>query len=60
MKDEFDKKWIEMGVIRFFISFWVLLVVIVFKKDGGICFCIDYRKFNKVVKFDVYLMLWSY
>ena len=51
VKDELDKM-IEMGVIRPSTSPWALPVVIVPKKDGGIRFCIDYRKLNKIAKFD--------
>ena len=55
VKDELDKM-IEMGVIRSSTSPRASPVVIVPKKDGGIRFCIDYRKLNKVKKFDAYPM----
>ena len=31
---------------------WTSPIVLVIKKDGGVRFCVDYRKLNKVAKFD--------
>ena len=49
-KDEIEKtitKLIEMGHIRPSKSPFVLAVVLVKKKDGTFCMCIDYGEFNK-------------
>ena len=29
-------------------------MVLVEKKDGSVCFCVDYRKINQVAKFGAY------
>lgn len=47
----------DQGIIELFISFWVLYIVFVKKKNGEIRFCIDYRKFNDVIVKDLYLLL---
>lgn len=58
---EFLKKDIDdmmkMGVIREFNFFYVLLVVVVKKKDGSNRVCVDYWKFNKLIVCDFELML---
>lgn len=48
---------VEKGVIEIFISLWVLYVVLVCKKDGIMCFCVDYCWLNEVIVKDVYLFL---
>lgn len=45
------------NIIRLFLSFWVSLIVLVWKKDGFLRFCIDFRRFNNVIVKDVYLLL---
>ena len=42
------------GVIKPTRSPWASPVVLVSKKDGGVRFCVDYRKLNNVTKLDVY------
>ena len=46
---------LEAGVIRPS-SPWASPIVLVEKKDGSIRFCVDFRKVNKVSKFDAYPM----
>ena len=47
---------LEIGVIQASTSPWASPLVMVDKKDGGIRLCVDYRKVNKVSKFDAYPM----
>ena len=35
-------------------SLWASPIVLVHKKNGGTCFCVDYRKLNNVTKPDVF------
>ena len=44
------------GVIRPSTSPWASPIVLVEKKDGGVWFCVDFRKLNQVAKFDAYPM----
>ncbi len=45
---------LNAGVVRRSNSPWASPIVLVEKKDGGVRFCVDYRKLNKVTKFDAY------
>ena len=45
---------LEAGAIRPSNSPWCNVVVLVHKKDGGLCFCIDFRKLNAKTKKDSY------
>ena len=45
------------GIISKSLSFWASPVVIVTKKDKSLRYCVDYRKLNKIIKTDTYLLL---
>ena len=55
VKKEIDKM-LELGAIQPSASPWASPVVLVEKKDGEICFCVDYRKLNQMARFDAYPM----
>ena len=45
---------LQHGVIQPSTSPWAVLIVLVKKKDGTTCFCVDYRKLNDVTRKDAY------
>ena len=47
---------LKAKVIKPSTSPWAFPIVLVTKKDGGVRFCVDYSKLNKVAKFDAYPM----
>ena len=55
VKRELDEI-LASGVIRPSTSPWASPIVLVEKKDGGIRFCVDFRKLNQVARFDAYPM----
>ena len=50
------EKMLDAKVIRPSSSPWASPIVLVNKKDGGIRFCVDFRKLNSVAVFDAYPM----
>lgn len=55
LRQEIDSM-LDLGVIEPSMSEWCSPVVIVFKKDGSLRICIDFRKINSVSEFDAYPM----
>ena len=53
VREELDQM-LQTGVIQPSTSPWASPIVLVQKKDGGVRFCVDYRKLNHVAKFDAY------
>ena len=50
--DEMVQEMLEQGVVVPSKSPWASPVVLVRKKDGGVRFCVDYRKLNQATKLD--------
>ncbi len=59
-KQEIEKeevqKMLDRGEIEPCQSSWASPMVLVTKKDGTTCFCVDYRKLNDVTRKDAYLL----
>ena len=55
VKQELDQM-LKARVIRPSTSPWASPIILVTKKDGSVRFCVDYRKLNKVARFDAYPM----
>ena len=51
---EMVKEMLKGGIISESSSPWASPVVILRKKDGSLCFCVDYRQLNVVTKKDVF------
>ena len=57
LREEFTKELkelLEAGIVEESSSEWSSPMVIVKKKDGSNCMCVDYRKLNAATKFDTY------
>ena len=52
--EEMVKKMLAQGVIQNSNSPWASPVVLIEKKDGSHCFCVDYRRLNGLTKMDVF------
>lgn len=52
--DKYFDDWFEREVIELFNSLWLVVVVLIKKKDGLYFFCIDYQKLNSNIMKDVY------
>lgn len=48
---------LDKGIIVLLVFEWLLVLVLVWKKDGIVRYCIDFRGVNKVIKKDVFLFL---
>ena len=55
LQDEIQEM-LRLGVVEASTSEWSSPVVIVFKKDGSLRICIDFRKLNAISEFDAYPM----
>ena len=56
VKEKLDKM-LEARIIRPSTSPWASPIVLVPKKGCGVRFCVDYRRLDKVAKFDAYPMV---
>ena len=50
--DELVEEMLRQGVIEPSSSPWASPIVLVQKKDGGVRFCVDYRRLNQITKLD--------
>ena len=48
------EKMLKTGVIKPSISEWATAPVLVRKRDGMVCWCVDYRALNSVTTKDVF------
>jgi hypothetical protein len=48
------KDMLNRGIIRPSVSPWAAPVVLIQKKEGTFCFCVDYRNLNAITKPDKY------
>ena len=47
---------LKSGIVEESTSDWAAPIVVVKKKDGSNCICVDYQKLNTITKFDAYPM----
>ena len=52
--EQMVEKMLHQGVVQPAKSYWDSPIVLVAKRDGTTCFCLDYRKLNAVTKMDAY------
>ena len=52
------QEMLDIGDIHWSHSLWASTVVLVWKKDGGLRFCIDVRKLNNWTVKDAYSLIW--
>ena len=52
------KEMFEVGAIHPSQSPWCNAVIFMHKKNGGLCYCIDFGKLNARTKKDSYLLPW--
>ena len=52
------QEMLDIGAIHWLHSLWASIVVLVWKKDGGLRFCIDLRKLNNWTVKDAYSLPW--
>ena len=52
--EEMVQKMLAQGVIQNSNSPWASPVVLIKKKDGSHCFCVDYRRLNGLTKMNVF------
>ena len=52
------QKMLDISAIHRLHSLWASAVVLVWKKDGGLRFCIELRKLNNQTVKDAYLLPW--
>ena len=51
--DSMTEETLEQGIIQPSQSPWVSPIVLVVKKDGTTCFCVDYQRLNAIINLDV-------
>jgi len=54
MQGKESKKMVDAGVVSLSTSLWSFPVVLIEKKDGTTCFCVDYRALNQITHKDSY------
>ena len=52
--EELIQNMMSQGVLQHSSSPWASPVVLVEKRDGSYCFCVDYRRLNAVTKMDIF------
>ena len=50
------EEMLAAGIVRPSVSHWASPIMLVKKKTGEVCFCVDFRRLNQVAKLDAYPM----